>query len=195
MFERVTLRASDLSASRRFYDIVLTALGTGRPADFALVQADAAHRITRGLHIGFVAESKEHVQAFWKAGVDAGFKSDGDPGPRPQYGGDYYGGFLLDPDGNSAEAVVHGNTAKAGIDHLWIRVADVAASKAFFEALAADTGITIEEDRSPELVRFRGADGTFSLVAGPPSENVCLALRSARPAQLRDPDGNLVDLV
>lgn len=45
------------------------------------------------------------MDAFWRAGIDAGYRDDGAPGPRPVYGPDYYGGFLLDPDGNSAEAV------------------------------------------------------------------------------------------
>jgi hypothetical protein len=38
------------------------------------------------------------VDEFWRAGTDAGYRSDGEPGPRPQYEPDYYGAFLLDPD-------------------------------------------------------------------------------------------------
>ena len=60
--------------------------------------------MTRRLHIGFAAPSREHVDAFWRAGTEAGYQDDGAPGPRPQYHADYYGAFLLDPDGNSAEA-------------------------------------------------------------------------------------------
>ena len=45
------------------------------------------------------------MDAFWQAGIEAGYRDDGAPGPRAVYGPDYYGGFLLDPDGNSAEAV------------------------------------------------------------------------------------------
>ena len=45
------------------------------------------------------------MDAFHRAGVEAGYTDDGAPGPRPQYGDDYYGGFLRDPDGNSVEAV------------------------------------------------------------------------------------------
>ena len=62
--------------------------------------------MTRGLHVGFRAPSREAVDAFWQAGIDAGYRDDGAPGPRTAYGPDYYGGFLLDPDGNSAEAVL-----------------------------------------------------------------------------------------
>ena len=61
---------------------------------------------TRRLHIAFVAPSREQVDEFWRVGTDAGYESDGEPGPRPQYGGDYYGSFLLDPDGNSVELQV-----------------------------------------------------------------------------------------
>ena len=68
--------------------------------------------MTRGLHVGFGAPSREHVDAFWQAGVEKGYPDDG-RGARPQYREDYYGGFLRDPDGNSAEAVHHdgSNTA------------------------------------------------------------------------------------
>ena len=87
---------------------------------------DREHPVTRGLHVGFRAPYREAVDAFWQAGIDAGFRDDGAPG-RAGYGPDYYGGFLLDPDGNSAEAV-HGHRARpvpdGCIDHLWFRVAD-----------------------------------------------------------------------
>lgn len=75
--------------------------------DFSLVQADEEHRITRRLHIGFAAPSRERVDAFWRAGVGAGYESDGEPGLRRQYAEDYYGALLLDPDGNSVEVVNH----------------------------------------------------------------------------------------
>ena len=72
---------------------------------------DREHPVTRGLHVGFRAPSRAAVDAFWQAGIDAGYRDDGAPGPRTEYGPDYYGGFLLDPDGNSAEAV-HGERAR-----------------------------------------------------------------------------------
>jgi hypothetical protein len=97
--------------------------------------------VTRRLHIGFGASSREHVEAFWRAGTDAGHRDDGAPGPRPEYRDDYYGSFLLDPDGNSVEAVHHGDIRPPGhIDHLWIRVADVAAARRFYELIAPYAG-------------------------------------------------------
>src|SRR5213083_656018 len=135
MFDHVGVRIADLAASRRFYETVLSAIGIGAPdhADDELVEWDdfaigpptsEREPLTRRLHLGFGAPSREHVDAFWKAGTRAGYRDDGAPGPRPEYGPDYYGGFLLDPDGNSAEAV-HRQRARAvpagRIDHLWIR--------------------------------------------------------------------------
>ena len=88
------------------------------------------------------------------------------PGPAAQYSDDYYGAFLLDPDGNSAEAVHDRDASRPGvIDHLWIRVADVAAAKAFYETIAPHAGLTLGTD-TPERVQFRGAGGSFSLVSG-----------------------------
>ena len=60
------------------------------------------------------------------------------PARALEYSDDYYGAFLLDPDGNSAEAV-HQRVQRDGgsIDHLWIRVADVDASTRFYETVGA----------------------------------------------------------
>jgi catechol 2,3-dioxygenase-like lactoylglutathione lyase family enzyme len=61
------------------------------------------------IHIAFVADSREQVEAFHRAGVDAGYRDNGGPGMRERYsseaGGRYYAAFLLDPDGNNVEAV------------------------------------------------------------------------------------------
>jgi hypothetical protein len=56
----------------------------------------------------------ELVDRFHRAGVDAGYSSDGEPGPRPQYAPEYYGAFLLDPDGNNVEAVHRGEYRAGG---------------------------------------------------------------------------------
>ena len=181
MFDHVTIRVSDRALSERFYDTVLAALGVEKNRsndDHAawgdlLVRADA--RVTRRLHVGFVAPSRAHVDEFWRAGTEAGHPDAGRPGPRPHYLPDYYGGFLLDPDGNSIEAVHHGDLRRGGnIDHLWIRVADVAASKRFYEA----AGCRLDTDR-PERASFVGDTGTFSVVAGEPTANLHMAFPPA----------------
>jgi catechol 2,3-dioxygenase-like lactoylglutathione lyase family enzyme len=173
VFDHVTIRASDREESERFYETVLSTIGIARTGsgehytewnDFSLAEAGAEKPVTRGLHIGFGAPSRELVDAFWRAGTEAGSESDGEPGPRPVYGDDYYGGFLLDPDGNSAEAV-HFEGVRHGIDHLWIRVADVGASKRFYEAIAPHARIRLGTD-TPERAQFTGEPGSFSVLSG-----------------------------
>ena len=197
MFDHVTIRVSDGPASERFYRTVLGAMGL-EPTyagdaglewdDFSLGEGTPG---TRGLHLGFRAPSRALVDAFWRAGVEAGFEDDGEPGPRPVYGDDYYGAFLRDPDGNSAEAVHHGGIAGTGtIDHLWIRVADVAMSGAFYDLVGEIAGFAAGRERpdaGPELPHrmFYGFDGggSFSLVAGgTPTEHVHLAFPAAANA-------------
>jgi catechol 2,3-dioxygenase-like lactoylglutathione lyase family enzyme len=187
MFDHVTIRATDRNASERFYDAVLTPLGIDRTyrtrsfsewRDFSLTAADETEPPTRRLHVAFVAPSRDQVDEFWEAGTEAGYADDGQPGPRPEYGGDYYGAFLLDPDGNSAEAVHHGAPRRGGIvDHLWIRVADVAAAKRFYETIAPHAGLRLADD-TPDRARFAGPTGSFSLVSGTPTENVHMAFGS-----------------
>ena len=105
------------------------------------------------------------------------------PGPRPEYGDDYYGAFLLDPDGNSAEAVHHGSLRRGGhVDHLWIRVADVAAAKRFYATVAPVAGFELRSD-VPERGQFAGDSGSFSVVAGnEPTRNLHLAFAAGEDA-------------
>ena len=115
--------------------------------------------VTRRLHIGFAAPSREHVDAFWRAGTAAGYESDGEPGPRPQYSDDYYGAFLLDPDGNSVEAVHHGSLRNGGnVDHLWIRVSDVEAATHFYETVGPAAGFRVGSELGrPDALRAASA--------------------------------------
>ena len=184
MFDHVTIRASDREASERFYTTVLPTVGLDEPrsddrytewGDFSLAQATAEQPVTRGLHIAFFAPSRAIVDEFWRAGTEAGYRDDGAPRPRPHYSEDYYGAFLLDPDGNSAEAVHHGRRREAGrIDHLWIRVADVSASRRFYETIAPHAGLRLG-NVLPERVHFAGASSSFGLVAGEPTEQLHMA--------------------
>jgi catechol 2,3-dioxygenase-like lactoylglutathione lyase family enzyme len=107
VFDHLGIAVSDLAASERFYRSVLSVLGAEPShADAELVEwdgwaigpTDREHPVTRGLHVGFRARHRAQVGASWQAGVDAGYRDDGAPGPRTQYGPTYYGGFLLDPD-------------------------------------------------------------------------------------------------
>jgi catechol 2,3-dioxygenase-like lactoylglutathione lyase family enzyme len=188
VFDHVTIRIADRQASERFYANVLSAIGVEQTAqgenfsewdEFSLAAAGEAHPATSGLHIAFAADSREAVDAFWQAGVDAGARDEGAPGLRPQYLPDYYGGFLLDADGNSVEAVHHeGVRAPGKIDHLWVRVADVATSRGFYETIAEHASIRLGTD-DPERVSFQRDGGSLSLVAGEPSRNVHFAFATA----------------
>ena len=190
MFDHVTIRVADRAASEEFYDLVLPVVGVEKTysgevfaewGDYSIVAASGEIPPTRRLHIAFFTPERDEVKAFWQAGTAAGYRSDGEPGLRPQYTPDYYGSFLLDPDGNSVEAVCRDTPKERGaIDHLWIRVADVSAALDFYATVAEFTGFALAADRQPELVRFRAASGTsFSLVRGTPTERVHLAFPAA----------------
>jgi catechol 2,3-dioxygenase-like lactoylglutathione lyase family enzyme len=193
MFDHVDIRAADRDASEAFYDVVLPVVGIEKTysgvdflewGDYSVVAASAEIPPTRRLHIAFFTPERDEVDAFWRAGTDAGYRSDGEPGMRPQYSPTYYGAFLLDPDGNSIEAVCRDAPKERGaIDHIWMRVADVSAALDFYSAIAPFTGFPLADDERPELARFRAASHTsFSLVRGTPTERVHLAF----PAATRD---------
>lgn len=196
MLAHVTIRASNRPTSERFYRTVLGAIGI-EPThdvgeivawdDYAIIGADADHPPTQHLHVGFVAQSREQVDVFWQAGVDAGYQDDGAPGERPHYSPSYYGAFLLDPDGNSAEAVHHDDTRRGGhVDHLWVGVRDLTRSEAFYRTIARYTGLRLGR-RWDAGQQFRGAWATFTLMQDgrAPTENLHLAF----PA----PDAQTVD--
>jgi catechol 2,3-dioxygenase-like lactoylglutathione lyase family enzyme len=182
MFDHVDIRVSDREASRRFYATVL-----GEPShvdddydewrEFGIVQTDGDHPVTRHLHVAFAASSREEVDTFWGRGVEAGYRSEGEPGLRPQYHTNYYGGVLLDPDGNSVEAVHRPGRTESGplIDHLWLGVADLEASRRFWQTVARALGLGTGARETLFLVG--GDRRQFALVADgrPPSEHVHLA--------------------
>ncbi|HVX35908.1 MAG TPA: VOC family protein [Hyphomicrobium sp.] len=59
------------------------------------------------LHVAFAAANRQEVHAFYEAAIAAGARDNGAPGLRPHYHENYYGGFVLDPDGHNIEAVAH----------------------------------------------------------------------------------------
>ncbi|MFG6485573.1 VOC family protein [Roseateles sp. BYS78W] len=121
MFDHVKFGVSDYSASRAFYLQALAPLGVkagaeGSPAygielfvdghvsTLCLFQTDEkpAH-----LHLAFVAQTREQVDAFHRAALAAGGADNGPPGLRPNYHANYYAAFVTDPDGHNIEAVCH----------------------------------------------------------------------------------------
>ena len=111
--DHLELNASDFDQSVRFYATVLTPLRipywsedneTERSMCFTRIAVLDRRPATTGLHLCFVARSRDEVDAFHQAGVEAGFSSNGSPGLR-DYGPGYYAAFLFDPDGNNIEAL------------------------------------------------------------------------------------------
>jgi catechol 2,3-dioxygenase-like lactoylglutathione lyase family enzyme len=181
MFDHLDIHVSDFAASRRFYFEALGLPSTDGEyvawGDFGIEAVSAEHPLTRNLHIAFGAEDRDAVDAWWNRMTEAGYESDGEPGPRPQYSADYYGAFVLDPDGNSVELVHHGTSRAGEIDHAWLRTRDVDAIARFYDAVAPVVGISPERARPDFLhIRFADGSGSFSFVTGDePTENVHLA--------------------
>jgi catechol 2,3-dioxygenase-like lactoylglutathione lyase family enzyme len=129
MLDHVSLGVADLNRSRAFYDAVLRPLGlvrivdfgSGRGCDYGAApgplgveftitrEADVRTPIA-GAHVCFRAPDRAAVDAFHAGALASGGRDDGPPGLRPTYHADYYGAFVLDPDGHRIEAVCHAPT-------------------------------------------------------------------------------------
>ena len=121
MFDHVGLEVSDLEKSKRFYEMALQPLGIKLIADLKEWKAAGfgtdRPRFWLGggkpgydadeIHVSFSAKSRADVRAFYAAAMEAGGKDNGKPGVRPEYHENYYGAFVLDPDGNNIEACCH----------------------------------------------------------------------------------------
>jgi len=126
MLDHVGFAVSDIQRSRAFYEAALkplgitilmemtpemtesggTALGFGKDAKPFFWVGDK-ERVGQGTHIAFAVDDRATVDAFHAAGLAAGGTDSGAPGLRPHYHPDYYGAFILDPDGQNIEAVCH----------------------------------------------------------------------------------------
>jgi catechol 2,3-dioxygenase-like lactoylglutathione lyase family enzyme len=117
--DHVGLDVSDYEASKEFYERALAPLGMrlimepvadvgGFGDTFPFFWIARRHRgPDSGVHVAFTAEDRETVDAFHAAALEAGGTDNGGPGVREIYHPDYYGAFVLDPDGNNVEAVCH----------------------------------------------------------------------------------------
>ena len=188
MIDHVGLEVSDYLRSKDFYPAALAPLGIdlmmefeGRIGGFGreskpffwLRQGEPA----AGIHVAFAAPDSDTVDAFYTAAIGAGGEDNGPPGLRTHYHPDYYGAFVRDPDGHSVEAVHHGETrgGENRIDHLWIRVRDLDASRRFYETVAPVVGLRVK-DGSANRFHVAGASRSFPLVRDDPTtENVHVA--------------------
>lgn len=120
IMSHVSLGTNDFERATAFYDAVLATIGARRvlehpgavaygkqfPEFWVQTPFDEAPAGTaNGVHFGFMAPSREAVQAFWDKAVELGATPDGEPGERPHYGEPYYGCFVRDPDGHKIEAM------------------------------------------------------------------------------------------
>lgn len=120
MFDHVKIGVSDFAVSKAFFLRALEPLGVvavaeGEPSygielcgksDASLCLCTTEHK-PAPLHIAFVAESRQQVDAFYRAALAAGATDNGAPGLRPQYHAHYYAAFVIGPDGHNLEAVCH----------------------------------------------------------------------------------------
>jgi catechol 2,3-dioxygenase-like lactoylglutathione lyase family enzyme len=119
--DHIGFTVADYARSKEFYENALAPLGMSLLMEFSEAAAgfgrDDGTRpsffierdgepIRGGLHIAFGAETRAEVDAFHAAAIAAGGTDNGAPGLR-WYHADYYGGYVLDPDGNNVEAVCH----------------------------------------------------------------------------------------
>jgi catechol 2,3-dioxygenase-like lactoylglutathione lyase family enzyme len=133
MLDHTGIVVTDLAKARRFYDAVAEPLGLmtadnfegsfllGRgPEDYPYLWigtlrpsywVEGSRAGINQMHVAFTAKDKAAVDAFYNAALESGGKDNGKPGPR-EGAGDYYGAFVLDPDGNNIEACCRGAAAK-----------------------------------------------------------------------------------
>lgn len=112
MFDHVGVRVRDIEIARRFYRAALAPLGHVQDdsgTGFGPKGAPALwlHEGKQGsrTHLAFRASSREDVERFYRAGLEAGARDNGKPGLRADYSPTYFAAFLIDPDGNNVEAV------------------------------------------------------------------------------------------
>jgi catechol 2,3-dioxygenase-like lactoylglutathione lyase family enzyme len=126
MLDHVGLAVSDLKKSRRFYLAALAPLSIGIVMEVTKDQTGkyagagfgasgkpsfwigTGDHLSGPVHVAFTASTRAEVDAFYKAALSAGGRNNGAPGVRAHYHSNYYGAFVLDPDGNNVEAVSHG---------------------------------------------------------------------------------------
>ena len=124
MIDHAGINVSDWEKAKTFYDAAFGAIGAkllymvpeqytggakvggyGREKpDFWLHESKETGA---GRHYAFTARNRAEVDAFYVAAMAAGGKDNGAPGIRTHYHPDYYGAFVIDPDGNNVEAVCH----------------------------------------------------------------------------------------
>ncbi|MBW8077770.1 MAG: VOC family protein [Gallionella sp.] len=118
ILDHIGFNVSDFAKSKDFYVRALQPLGICiifEGEGWAMIGKDGKGQFWFGsygsipgpIHIAFAAENREQVRQFYAAALDAGGKNNGAPGIRSQYHPNYYGAFVIGPDGHNVEAVCH----------------------------------------------------------------------------------------
>lgn len=126
MIDHMGIPVTDIAKSRSFYEAALrplgmsvqmeatpertgdgsTALGFGVPGEKIFWISDGG-KADGGIHVAFRADQRDQVDKFHAAALEAGGRDNGAPGPRPDYGPNYYAAFVYDPDGANIEVVCY----------------------------------------------------------------------------------------
>jgi catechol 2,3-dioxygenase-like lactoylglutathione lyase family enzyme len=125
MIDHIGFPVGDIARAKSFYQTALAPLGIGVVLEVTPEQSGGEAHVGFGaagkpffwiatggamrgrLHVAFSAPSRDVVDAFYNAALEAGGADNGGPGVRPYYHPNYYGAFVLDPDGHNVEAVCH----------------------------------------------------------------------------------------
>jgi catechol 2,3-dioxygenase-like lactoylglutathione lyase family enzyme len=121
MFDHVKFGVSDFAASKAFFLKALEPLGVVvvgegpptygvelcQPKGIVSLVLFQTQEKPAHLHLAFMAENRQQVEAFYRAALEAGGKDNGPPGLRPQYNATYYAAFVIGPDGHNIEMVCH----------------------------------------------------------------------------------------
>jgi catechol 2,3-dioxygenase-like lactoylglutathione lyase family enzyme len=125
MFDHIAVTVASFPRSKAFYEAALKPLGMAVVMDVTAEETGGyqgagfgagdkpiywigtGEKAKGGTHVAFTAETRAEVDAFYKAAIAAGGRDNGPPGLRSHYHPNYYGAFVLDPDGNNIEAVCH----------------------------------------------------------------------------------------
>ncbi|HET7300729.1 MAG TPA: VOC family protein [Oleiagrimonas sp.] len=118
MFDHVVFGVSDYAASKAFFLKALEPIGMAVISEGSLgIELSSDGKVSlcmfqteekpAHLHLAFVAEHRQQVDAFHRAALEAGGADNGKPGLRPNYSGKYYAAFVIGPDGHNIEMVCH----------------------------------------------------------------------------------------
>ena len=128
--DHIGVGVSDYQTAKKFYTDILKPLRIGMLMEFGdsagfgadgkpFLWISAGEKTQPHIHVAIRAENRDQVDQFYRAAMAAGARDNGAPGLRPHYHQNYYGAFILDPDGHNIEAVCHASAeelaaAKAG---------------------------------------------------------------------------------